>query len=274
MKTIGYGDICAQSGSFANVNVYYRLWMPNSVHDYERSGRQRHLVYCQIKGQRRYFHDGKLLLIANPGDILCIPDGVRYYTDLPPLYNPQKTPSAGIGVSFDLLGDNAEPVAICEPLRIVAHDDTGEILRLFEQLMQTFLRPGCAMRFNGTLHLLLDRIFSAETPDNPSRLGAPRDIAPAIGLIENHPEQNLSNRELASMCFISEASFLRKFKEYSGGVTPVQYRNRIRLTMAEELAATSKTLQEIAEMLGFYDAPHLCRTYKQHKKRTLRKPGV
>lgn len=272
MKTIGYDGICAQSGGFANVNVYYRLWTPESVHDYERAGRQRHLIYCQTEGQRRYFHDGRLLLIANPGDILFMPDGIRYYTDLPPLYNPQKTPSAGVGVSFDLLGDDAEPVCIREPLKIVAHDDSGEIRRYFDQLMQTFLRPDCAMRFYGTLNLLLDRVFSRGQADMASHREIHGDIAAAIHTIENHPERNLSNRELAGLCFISEASFLRKFKAYSGGVTPVQYRNRIRLNMAEELAATSKTLQEIAEMLGFYDAPHLCRTYRQHKNRTLRKP--
>jgi len=54
-------------------------------------------------------------------------------------------------------------------------------------------------------------------------------------------------------------------------VTPAQYRNNIRLVMAEEMATSSKTLQEIAEMLGFYDASHLCRTFKQQRGRTLKK---
>ena len=91
-----------------------------------------------------------------------------------------------------------------------------------------------------------------------------KDIAPALKLMERHPEKNFTNAELAHMCHVSESSFLRKFKLYSGGITPARYRNNIRIMRAEEYVNSDNTLEHIAQTLGFYDAAHLCKAYKKH----------
>ena len=70
---------------------------------------------------------------------------------------------------------------------------------------------------------------------------------------------------------MSEASFLRKFKAYSGGMPPIKYRNNIRIMLAEEMSASPLTTAEIAERLGFYDSAHLCRAYKEVFGTTLKK---
>ncbi len=268
MRVVKYTDLCSLDFTFRNAFTYYQIWQPDDIHDFERLGRTRNLIYYQIDGCRRYYQDGKFLMTLNKGDIFFAPDGAKYYTDIPELYN--SNISAGVGVSFDLLDNDGELIKIDEPIGVIGHDDKGDIYKKFERLMYAFYHKStCSMTYKGELYMLLDRILSPTEEKNDLR-GSYSEILEAISMIETHPQLNLTNKELADMCFLSETTFLRKFKAYSGGVTPAHYRNNIRLVMAEELATTSKTLQEIAETLGFYDASHLCRIFKQYRGRTLK----
>jgi mannose-6-phosphate isomerase class I len=98
-----------------------------------------------------------------------------------------------------------------------------------------------------------------------------RDIQPAIDRIELYPEINTSISELSKLCNMSESSFRRKFKQYTNDISPINYRNRIRIMKAEELCNNSSyTIEEAAMKLGFCDAAHLCRLYKQFTGKTLK----
>ena len=114
--------------------------------------------------------------------------------------------------------------------------------------------------------MLLDELFS----DSKTVRESFDDIFSAISAIENEPQKNISLKALADICHMSESTFLRRFKAYSGGISPIKYRNNIRLMLAGELATSNMTLSEIADTLGFYDAAHLCKTYKNEKGGTLK----
>lgn len=74
------------------------------------------------------------------------------------------------------------------------------------------------------------------------------------------PEKHVAVRELGAMCRMSEGSFRRRFDQFSGGLTLVEYLSRLLCDKAEQLYRTREnTLEEIAERLGFCDAAYLCR---------------
>jgi len=260
-----YSELSSAQFVFMNVFASYSLWKEQDVFDYETQGRVKNLLYYQITGSRGYYRGGAPLVTLAKNDVLFIPEGCRYYTDVP------VPGSAGIGISFDLRTAEGETLRIGEDLRLLRTDGSGSLLRHFQSILFCASHGGeRTLVMNSELFQLFSALFS-EPHGNYRTDKIYMELKPAIDALELSPEVNFSNGELSKLCFISESTFLRKFKQYSGGITPLQYRNNIRFMMAEELVATSKSLSEIAELLGFYDAAHLCHTYKQAKGRTLKK---
>ncbi len=263
---VKYSDLCSLDFSFRNITSYRTNVDDHTVYDCEESGRTKHLIYYQLKDRRHYCLGDRHLLTLQPGEILFLPHGVRYRS-----FVEENAMAEGIGVSFNMVTDMGLPVYIDEGIRLLTCDDPHRLLKRFERILYSVHNPNeNVLRLKGELYSLLDMLFaqSKQRTEFKSTFG---DILQVVQLLENHPEQNLSVKEMADMCLMSESSFLRKFKEYSGGVSPIKYKNRIRLILAEEFADSALTLGEIAERLGFYDAAHLSKFYKQEKGYTLKK---
>ena len=95
----------------------------------------------------------------------------------------------------------------------------------------------------------------------------------ALG-IERHPERPVDVGALARECCLSETGFRELFRRYTGGLAPVEYRNRLRLERADELLLSGTlSVAEIASLLGFYDTAHFYRTYKRVRGRTPKQIG-
>jgi transcriptional regulator GlxA family with amidase domain len=96
--------------------------------------------------------------------------------------------------------------------------------------------------------------------------GAPRPmdhkIAQAQGLLARRYHEPLSVERLARELNVSYSSFRQAFKAQTG-ISPKQYQLRIRLHKAQDfLANTSKSVGEIADILGFDSAFHLSKQFK------------
>ncbi len=91
-----------------------------------------------------------------------------------------------------------------------------------------------------------------------------KQILPAIKFIEQNLGENTSITELASMCYLSESYFRTRFKAFSGGISPADWRNRLRIEKSQELLTSSLwTTDMIADTLGFYDTSHFYKIYKK-----------
>lgn len=81
--------------------------------------------------------------------------------------------------------------------------------------------------------------------------------------IERTPQSNISVSELAEQCGLSETSLRTKFRQYTGGMNPIDYRNSLRISKAKELlSATTSSVEMIAETLGFYDSSYFIKVFK------------
>lgn len=264
---IKYSDLNNVDFVFKNITAYRTMSEYEDFYDFEATGRTKHLIYYQDKNSRCYYRNGQHLCTLNKGDIVFIPHGTRYIS-----YSEDKNNLAnGIGISFYLTTLSGEEIFFDEDISVLINDKEKVFYKYFEKTLFSVINPARnILSLKNALYFITDGIFSKSHILDDSKKDY-TSIEKAIEIIEKHPEKNISTIELANLCFMSEASFLRKFKAYSGGIPPLKYRNNIRIMIAEEMSASPLTTAEIAERLGFYDSAHLCRTYKKVYGTTLKR---
>jgi AraC-like DNA-binding protein len=87
-------------------------------------------------------------------------------------------------------------------------------------------------------------------------------IGPALECIDRRLSRPPANPELARLCHFSTDRFIRKFRLIVG-MTPARYGLERRVALAAQwLTATSRTIEEIADALGFTDRFHFSRAFK------------
>ena len=87
-------------------------------------------------------------------------------------------------------------------------------------------------------------------------------LRPAIDAITLRYREELSSEELAVLCAISTSHFRRLFRTLYG-VTPTEYRNRLRIAHAKQLLCTGgMTVGEVAEAVGFESIFYFSRVFK------------
>ena len=89
-------------------------------------------------------------------------------------------------------------------------------------------------------------------------------IKNAIAYIENNFASDFSVDDLAKMTYLSTTYFRRLFFECKG-MSPVDYRNSLRITYAAKLIKTGKhTISEVSEMVGIGDIRYFGKIFKRY----------
>lgn len=84
-----------------------------------------------------------------------------------------------------------------------------------------------------------------------------------IELLEADMLEERSIDEISSICGISSSCFRRLFHEYSG-MTPIEYRNGIKLDKAKSMLLESNAaVASIADALGYESSAYFCRFFKK-----------
>lgn len=252
--------------TFSELTGVYISSQTADLYDYTKQGRRKNIIYYCESG-RRHYEDaaGKPLFTVSAGDALFVADGAHYSSRL----EAEDAPSSGIVIGFWLQNAAGEPIDITDTFQRFPHAPSRTLHTLVDRLYLQILQNRHALSVRATFYQLLEALLVGEeaTPD-----GGFEELTPAVDLMMAHPEQSVTVQELAQLCHMSESSFAHKFVTYSGGIAPLQFRNRIRLMRAEEMAGNANlTVEDIARTLGFYDASYLCRFYKKHTGRTLKK---
>ena len=124
---------------------------------------------------------------------------------------------------------------------------------IFEEIIEETLqkRPHYEMLCISRLLYLLSLIQREATQISNSANKAWHSVARALQHMNRYFDSDLTLVEYAAMCCMSKYHFLRTFKQVTG-VTPMEYRNRIRIDHAKELLRNSYfSISEIAESLGY-----------------------
>ena len=90
-----------------------------------------------------------------------------------------------------------------------------------------------------------------------------RKLQIALREIHLYYSDNHKIRYYADLCGMSEPGFRRLFKEYTN-MSPIEYRNQIRLQEAKKLLCSGEfSVEEAALTVGYSNLPFFCRSYKR-----------
>jgi AraC-like DNA-binding protein len=90
-------------------------------------------------------------------------------------------------------------------------------------------------------------------------------IYPALKMLEEHYNEQLSVGRLAEACALSPSQLRRVFQKETG-MSPVEYKNHLRIKKAADMLLYSQaTVAEISQLLGFNNPFVFSRVFKQFK---------
>ena len=239
-------------GTFFSLSHYavHKFRIPGQSICDKRSGRATASVYYIVSGNVE-FDTPQGHLSAISGDMLYIPRRQRYTA------NWQGSPDIvfyGIDFGFDIksefgciTGNTAvhDNYLLQKPDKSVFGDAEAE----FENLYNKYCSPEeMGLEAVTDFYLFFSKLLSVldknvlTVPDSP--------VEEAAVYIEQHATEEFYIDDLAKMCGLSPSRFYSVFREYTG-LTPVEYKNTVRVRIARKMLESGKSSEEISEILGF-----------------------
>lgn len=238
-----------------NITVTPYTFEPFNKVEYKH-GRKNNLLHIVTFGTRYYNING-IKFKVDKGNIIFIPKGTKYTTFT-------KEKCIGTGICFDMIGksDIILPPNVYTDWQI----DSSRVFEYVNRMERLYTTsPTSVLTFKAILFKLVHILATGDQCSKKDYLL----IKPAIDYISLHFTENQKISEYASLCNISESYFRKKFVKCIG-VSPIEYRNNLRFALARCLYNQGKTLQEIAETTGFYDAGFFSKSYKKQTGDTLK----
>lgn len=240
------------SGAFrlTGAVVYRNRFRAGMSYNY-MNGRRHNLLFCPLDGEVAYRPAAGECFTLAPGSAALFPVGARYVSSM-------RTDCVGITVDFQLLGASGEIVCPDIAAGFPIPDADGGLRALFLRLEDEYRRGGASLAVTGHLYLLLGKLTEAHDAH-----GA-RGVLPAVERLESGGDGDCSVAALSRLCCLSESAFRRRFKEYTGGLTPSAYRMQARVRRAAALlAAEDCSVEDAALACGFYDAAHFSAAFRR-----------
>ena len=259
MRKVTFRELRSIDFSLRNIygNTWY--WKNGDSDDYGGHGRPDSMLHYLLTGKREYYINGERVAENQPGQLIFIPRGLKYVTRAVA----DEKGSFGFNFGFNVVDERGELLEVDEPFRVVQDGANGECyacLRRVDRLLNGPIRQ--PVQIKACAYELISQM--CRQPEDQEREQYLVEIEQAVRMLRTRPEVHLSTQQLCEICNMSESNFRRRFAQFSGGLTPVQYRNRILCEKAEQLYRTEqRSLEDIASQLGFCDVGYLCRVYKQ-----------
>jgi len=166
-------------------------------------------------------------------------------------------------INFILSEPDGTEFSLYDGIRVMDDLPTARLERLF---LDTTLVSGQNVRFPCGLKACLYKVLSELCRHYHTKnilQSKYQVISKGIIYLEENEELDMSVRDIAKMCNVSEIYFRKLFKEYSG-MTPVQYKLGRKIERARQyLVYEGKTVRETAEALGFSETAYFCRLFKE-----------
>ena len=139
----------------------------------------------------------------------------------------------------------------------------GETGRLFITMYDEYRsgRMGGIQLLRALVIELLIRTLRQAASREPIRYSKDSGMNHALDYIRSHLRDDVSLEELAMMAFLSPAYFCRQFRKQTG-MTVTGFRRKLRINEAKRLlAGTDRTVQEIAENVGYDDTRYFSHVF-------------
>ncbi len=190
-----------------------------------------HCIGYLLKGEGEFLYKSKKYY-AKEGDLIYIAAGTRYYSFW---YGHPEIEFYSIDFAFNVNSAYNE-----YPFQIVKNFSVDYFHQMFQAQN--------SLEFMAVLYSMLYNLYPKMKKEHFLKNST---ISPAIEYIESHFKENISIRELAQLCKLSESHFFALFKKQTT-LTPIQYKHNLLVQNAiDMLTLTDKTIEEISEELNF-----------------------
>ena len=240
-----------------NINIL-EVERPKGFKHHFKLGRPKHGFIYTVKGEIEYIFYGndKKSITLRAGEVIFVPKGCVYSG----IYTAESTKLKI--VQFDISDGNL-PKYLLKPTAIQL-PNIAELIecffKKFESHNATFYYLHC---FYNMMWQIDENYFSL-----PKKY---KKLQPALTEITEYWNKNEAVLYYAELCDMSEVSFRRNFKEFTGKA-PLEYRNDIRLNNAKIMLQSGQyTVSETAEACGFSNLSFFTRLYKKKYGHTPKK---
>lgn len=246
-----------------NITVYPTSFANGTPTDYTQNAREKNLLHLITCGSRKFYFEGKEIDMPM-NSLILIPDNTHY---LSVAHCSTENKCEGIGICFDIFLPSGDKFQLKSGIYSNWNLSPQYYQKYVYRLQKVFQSPGYSnmeikMYLYRLLHDLISNIIEADSSYSM--------IEPAIHYLAGNYTQNCPVKAYADQCQLSESHFRKKFRECMG-MSPIEYRNKLRFQTARLLYQDNKTLQEIAELTGFCDEKYFMRLYKRVHGTSIKK---
>jgi AraC-like DNA-binding protein len=157
-----------------------------------------------------------------------------------------------------LFDENGEKVTLSDKIMVFKSVEEGVSQRFYQSLASPEQLPYFLRRL--VLFELVCLLFSSTDQRTEREMGM---ISEGVNRLREHPERMIPISELARACNISEVYFRKQFKAVIG-MSPVEYRNTLRLDKARQyLEYGDISVQEISDTLGYSTVSHFIKCFRE-----------
>lgn len=257
-------DMSLQETFVHNIVVISGIRYCGRTVDIKKNGRATHGILYIWSGEATFYLENGKTVKASDAQVVYLPKSARYKMQ----YTANST--TFVVVNFDLLEQGKKPFDI-DDVTVVARDDPVNIIA---NIMAKFEVCG-AMRgavgeyrrkelFYRLLSVIDNSSANAENHRYPQ-------IVKGVMLLKQSYLESLPIETFAKESSVSVSTFRQLFhKQY--GMSPLQYRNRLRIERAKQLLEYDQcTVAEAAYASGFENIGYFCRYYKKVTGKTPKK---
>ncbi len=239
--------------SFFTVSKYH--YTSPTVCDFENSPRPHYCMGLVLSG-RGVFEFQKKRVEVERGDIIFVPVGSRYVSSWSG--EPDVT---YISMHFSFSSHAQFPGERTFGIQKLSPSFDGELREEFLRAFSDYERGGCNFSALACFYSVMARISERLVSGGIKR----RDerIERVLSYMEVNYRENTEIERLASLANMSISHFHATFKA-AVGVTPIEYRNSIRIRYAIlSLIQGGKSIEEISSSLGFESVTYFRRVFKK-----------
>lgn len=208
---------------------------------------------------------GQKPVVAKQGSITLLPKGMFYkaVTEGDAAADPR---IHSYVVNFDPFNQNGKPLSLGAKPILLCENASPERLPLAELTAACHDLPVNPLRQKALFFKVLSGVFDTLEHENDAFY----PIRHGVMLLRKEWRENHKIARYAAVCDLSESHFHTLFKNWAG-ITPVEYRNQLRLSHARtKLKGSAGSIEEIARQVGFEDPFYFSRLFKRETGKTPR----
>ena len=227
--------------------------------DNSSRGRSNNGILYVWNGEATFYMERGKTVIVRDGEVAFLPRQKKYRME----YTAERT--TFVVVNFDLLDKSNGYVSLFEDITMLAKDDMthriAKIMMNFE-LCSVSKTVDATLRKKELMYRLLGSLFASNSY-LLTRNDTNSQIAEGVHLLEQTYLENLPVGQYAEASHVSISTFRSLFQKQFG-MSPLKYRNHLRIERARELLREGGfTVAEVAYASGFENVGYFCRYYRR-----------